>query len=102
MFFHADQPLETRGDIPVNLSVFAGAERDAEGRWVVSGVVPIRLDVPREVRARVLQRRFEPAFYTDGIFVFETEVGRASYHLAMGQHRRESRRAIHHRQRSWL
>lgn len=75
MYFHADQPLETRGDIPVNLSIFGDGERDAEGRWVVSGVVPIRLDVPREVRARVLERRFEPAFYTDGIFVFETEVG---------------------------
>lgn len=75
MYFHADQPLETRGDIPVSLSISGAAERDDAGRWVVSGLVPIRLDVPREVRARVLERRFEPAFYTDGIYVFETEVG---------------------------
>jgi hypothetical protein len=75
MYFHADQPLETRGDIPVMLSIMGSGERDAEGRWVVSGLVPIRLDVPPEQRARVLQRRFEPAFYTDGIFAFETEMG---------------------------
>jgi hypothetical protein len=75
MYFHADQPLETRGDIPLALTIIGHGEQDAQGRWVVSGQVPIRLDVPPELRARVLQRRFEPAFYTDGIFAFETEMG---------------------------
>lgn len=75
MFFHADQPLETRGDVPVELSVFGPAKRDAAGRHIVSGVVPIRLDVPQPARAVVMERRFEPVFFTDGIFVFETEVG---------------------------
>lgn len=75
MFFHADQPLETRGDVPVELSLLGNFERDEQGRHVVSGVVPVRLDVPADVRGRVLERRFEPVFFTDGIFVFETEVG---------------------------
>lgn len=75
MFFHADQPLDTRGDVPVELSLLGVFERDDQGRFVVSGVVPIRLDVPADVRGRVLERRFEPVFFTDGIFVFETEVG---------------------------
>jgi FlgD Ig-like domain len=75
MYFHADQPLETRGDIPLALTIMGNGERDSDGRWVVSGQVPIRLDVPPELRARVLQRRFEPAFFTDGIFAFETEMG---------------------------
>lgn len=75
MFFHADQPLETRGDVPVELSLLGDFDRDEQGRHVVSGVVPVRLDVPADVRGRVLERRFEPVFFTDGIFVFETEVG---------------------------
>jgi hypothetical protein len=75
MFFHADQPLETRGDVPVELSIFGEAKRDAEGRHIVSGVVPIRLDVPQPARVVVMERRFEPVFFIDGIFVFETEVG---------------------------
>lgn len=75
MFFHADQPLETRGDVPVELTLLGDFERDDQGRHRVSGVVPVRLDVPADVRGRVLERRFEPVFFTDGIFVFETEVG---------------------------
>jgi hypothetical protein len=75
MFFHADQPLETRGDVPMEFSILGEHERDEQGRHVVSGMVPIRLDVPGDVRARVLERRFEPVFFVDGIFVFEIEMG---------------------------
>lgn len=75
MFFHTDQPLDTRGDVPVDLALVGNQRRDLEGRFIVSGVVPVRLNVPTSYRARVMERRFEPAFYTDGIFVFETEIG---------------------------
>lgn len=75
MYYHADQPLETRGDVTTTLAIQSEAEQDAEGRWVVSGRVPVRLNVAEEDRARVLRRRFEPVFFVDGIYAFENEVG---------------------------
>jgi hypothetical protein len=75
MFFQADQPLESRGDVPVTLTVAGTTEPDDTGAIPVRGVVPVRLDVPPEVKGLVLARRFEPAFFVDGTFVHETEVG---------------------------
>ncbi|WKD48530.1 FlgD immunoglobulin-like domain containing protein [Microbulbifer spongiae] len=75
MYHHADQPLERRGDIATHLSLGIDAERDSEGRWRVSGTVPLRLHVAQKDRARLLAQRFEPVFYVDGIFAFENEVG---------------------------
>lgn len=75
MYFHADQPLETRGDVSASLTIDGSVKQDAQSRWVVSGRVPIRLHVAEADRARVLTRRFEPVFYVDGIFAFENEVG---------------------------
>ncbi len=75
MYFHPDQPLETRGDITTLLTIEGGTTRDDEGRWVVSGKVPVRLNVAAADRERVLERRFEPVFYVDGTYVFETESG---------------------------
>ncbi|MEX2964341.1 hypothetical protein [Microbulbifer sp. TYP-18] len=75
MYHHADQPLESRSDFATTLTLGVPAEQDAEGRWVVSGTVPIRLDVAPKDRARLLARRFEPVFYVDGTFAFENEVG---------------------------
>jgi len=75
MYFHPDQPLETRGDIDTSLKIEGQFKQDHAGRWVVSGRVPIRLDVAAKDRVRVLERRFEPVFYVDGIFAFENEGG---------------------------
>lgn len=75
MYFHADQPLATRGDIAAALTVDPSLQQDAQGRWIVSGPMPIRLDVPAADRARVLQRRFETVFYVDGVYTFESELG---------------------------
>ncbi|MFA0813713.1 FlgD immunoglobulin-like domain containing protein [Microbulbifer epialgicus] len=75
MYFHADQPLETRSDFETFLTLGMDAEKDAEGRWVVSGSVPVRLNVAKKDKERLLERRFEPVFYVDGTFAFETEVG---------------------------
>jgi hypothetical protein len=75
MFFQADQPLESRGDVPVQLTLANAAPDDGQGAIPVQGIVPVRLDVPPEVKGLVLARRFEPAFFVDGTFVFETEVG---------------------------
>lgn len=75
MYFHPDQPLDSRGDITTSLVLAEGATKDEAGRWIVSGKVPVRLDVSNEDRARVLERRFEPVFFVDGIFAFENEGG---------------------------
>jgi len=75
MAFHVDQPLDTRGDLSISLKVEGSAAQDADGRWIVSGQVPIRLDVAAEDRQRLLERRFEQVFYVDGLYTFENEVG---------------------------
>lgn len=75
MYYHPDQPLETRGDISTSLKLDGARKQDREGRWIVSGRVPVRLDVANEDRARVLERRFEPVFFVDGIYAFENEGG---------------------------
>jgi hypothetical protein len=73
--FHADQPLETRGDVSASLTIDGPVKQDAQGRWIVSGRTPVRLHVAEADRARVLSRRFEPVFFVDGTFAFENEVG---------------------------
>jgi len=75
MYFHADQPLDTRGDVSTSLTIDGPGKQDAQGRWIVSGRVPVRLHVAEADRARVLSRRFEPVFFVDGTFAFENEVG---------------------------
>ena len=75
MHFHRQQPMEERADYQIHLTLPDGLPRDAEGLPIVSGVVPVRLDVPDSERERVLARRFEPVFFVDGIFAFENEVG---------------------------
>lgn len=75
MFNHAQQPLDTRGDITALLTVGGGAKQDAQGRWIVSGNVPFRADVAPEQRQRAIDRRFEAVFYVDGVFTHENELG---------------------------
>jgi len=75
MYFHPDQPLDTRGDVSTSLTLDGITQQDEQGRWVVSGTVPVRLDVADSDRQRVIERRFEPVFYVDGTFAFETETG---------------------------
>jgi FlgD Ig-like domain len=75
MFDNSQQPLESRGDLPALLGVGGGFKQDSEGRWVVSGDVPLTANVPDADRQRVLQRRFEAVFYVDGVFAHENELG---------------------------
>jgi hypothetical protein len=71
----AQQPLETRGDISALLTLAGHFPQDKDGRWLVSGRVPFRADVAKEDRQRVMQRRFEAAYYVDGVFTYENELG---------------------------
>lgn len=72
---YAQQPLETRGDLEAILQPVGITKRDADGRWIVSGRVPFRVDVAPRDRERAIQRRFEAVFYVDGIFTYENELG---------------------------
>lgn len=75
MFNLAQQPLETRGDVVATLTLGGDARKDPEGRWIVSGKVPLKADVAEAQRKRVIERRFEAAFYVDGVFSHENELG---------------------------
>jgi FlgD Ig-like domain len=75
MFNLAQQPLETRGDITAMLTVGGDVRQDEDGRWLVSGQVPLKADVAEAQRQRVIERRFEAAFYVDGVFSHENELG---------------------------
>jgi hypothetical protein len=72
---YAQQPLETRGDLEARLVPVGDFTRDAEGRWVVTGMVPLRADVAAKDRQRAIERRFEAMFYVDGLFTYENELG---------------------------
>ena len=75
MFNHTQQPLETRGDLAAQLSLAGNARQDKEGRWLVSGKIPLRADVADAQRNIAIERRFEAVFYVDGVFSHENEVG---------------------------
>lgn len=75
MFNLAQQPLETRGDVTATLSLGGAFQKDKDGRWIVSGKVPLKADVMDAQRKQVIERRFEAAFYVDGVFSHENELG---------------------------
>jgi hypothetical protein len=75
MFNLAQQPLDTRGDVTAKLTLGGAARQDKDGRWIVSGKVPLKADVAEAQRQRVIERRFEAAFFIDGIFSHENELG---------------------------
>lgn len=75
LFDRARQPLETRGDITASLTLAGDYRKDSQGRWIVSGQVPLVINVSDGERQRVLQRRFESVFYIDGTYAHENELG---------------------------
>ncbi len=75
MHAHSQQPLESRGDFTVYLRLPEGLPKNKDGLPIVSGKVPVRLEIDEADRARALARRFEPVFFVDGTFAFENEVG---------------------------
>lgn len=75
MFNHAQQPLDTRGDLEALLTLAGSARQDTDGRWVVSGKIPLRADIEDAQRQLAIERRFEAVFYVDGVFSHENELG---------------------------
>lgn len=73
---YAAQPMEVRRDVAVALELPAELPRNGDGHPIVSAPVPVRLTVPDPAEAeRMLAERFETAFFLDGQFRFEAEVG---------------------------
>ena len=75
IFDRARQPLDTRGDITASLTLAGDYRKDAQGRWIISGQVPLVVNVSDAERQRVLERRFESVFYIDGTYAHENELG---------------------------
>lgn len=75
MFNHAQQPLETRGDLAAKLTLAGNARKDKDGRWLISGKIPLRADIIEAQRQLAIERRFEAVFYVDGVFTHENELG---------------------------
>ena len=75
MFEHSQQSHESRGDFAISLSLPESLPRNETGAAIVSGIVPVRLDIAPSDRGRALSRRFEPVFFVDGAFAFENETG---------------------------
>ena len=69
------QAAETRGDYLVKLKLPDGLKTNKQGVSVVTGQIPVVLDVDDKYREIVLNRRAETVFYVDGLFTFENEVG---------------------------
>jgi len=69
------QPLETRSEFDIRLVMPEGLTKSKDGLPVIAGRIPVRLDIDDSDRKRALERRFEAAFYVDGILVFENETG---------------------------
>jgi hypothetical protein len=70
---HRLQPLETRGDFRLKLSVPDDLPRDSEGVPIVSALLPLRIDIEGDPAA--LGRRFEQMLFLDGLYVAEAEMG---------------------------
>lgn len=75
MYAHSQQPLTERGDFHIELRLPPDLGATPEGLPVVSGEIPLRLEIVHHDRERALARRFETVFYVDGVFAFENEGG---------------------------
>jgi hypothetical protein len=75
MYAHSQQPIDTRGDFTISLTLPDHLPINADGLPVVTGRVPVRLEISEKDRALALARRTEPVFFVDGQFAFEIESG---------------------------
>jgi hypothetical protein len=72
----AAQPAEELRDVAISLALPKELPRAADGVPIVSGPVPVVMDVPDAAeRARMLAERIETAFYVDGVYHWENETG---------------------------
>lgn len=72
---YARKGVEELGDFPIILTVPVEHPVTGDDVPVLSGTVPIMLDLPEKVLSRVISQRFECAVFMDGKFYREVEVG---------------------------
>ncbi|MDO3382374.1 FlgD immunoglobulin-like domain containing protein [Gilvimarinus algae] len=70
----AQRSARKRGDFPLQFSLLDTFPMD-NGIPQVSGTVAMRINVNPEDLASIASQRFEPVFFVDGQFLFESEVG---------------------------
>lgn len=75
MYAHYQQTMESRGGLDIRLVLPKTSGKTQNGLPIVSGIVPIRMEIDEKDLARALNRGFEPAFFVDGVFTYENEVG---------------------------
>lgn len=74
--FFAAQRMEERRDIAITLRLPDGLPRSEDGIAIVREAVPVEMEIPNpDDRQRLLAERFEVAFFVDGQYRFENEVG---------------------------
>jgi FlgD Ig-like domain len=75
MYAPMQVPADKRGDFPMKLSIVGDFPKNKQGVPLVSGKVPVRLNVDHVRLHNLASQRYEPVFYVDGQFVFENEIG---------------------------
>jgi hypothetical protein len=75
MFDYAQQPIETRREVTLVMTLPKSLKTSAEGLPVLDGKVPVRVNVAEDQLATILARRFELVMFLDGQFAYEAEEG---------------------------
>ncbi|WP_444893970.1 FlgD immunoglobulin-like domain containing protein [Microbulbifer sp. TRSA001] len=71
----AQRDAMSRGDFPLEISLVGDYPQNSEGTPIVSGTVPVRINVQPEHIAQLASKRFEPVYFVDGQYIYENEVG---------------------------
>lgn len=75
MYNHWQHPRDKCYDPTIRLSLGANVLRNSEGLPMITGPVPIRMEVAQEDIEFMLDQRFEVVYYVDFVFVYEEELG---------------------------
>ncbi|MCP4490585.1 MAG: hypothetical protein GY820_25210 [Gammaproteobacteria bacterium] len=72
---YAQQSALERRDVALTMQLVRDYPVNKEGVALVTGKVPVRIDIAEARYAALFGQRFEPIFFADGIFLAEIEVG---------------------------
>ena len=75
IYNHWQHPRDKCYDPDISLSLPPDLLRNANNLPVITGPVPIRMEVAEKDRKFMLDQRFEVVYYVDFVFVYEEELG---------------------------